>query len=85
MANDGIIGGTKDEGECHFDTDLSRGKITVTVRSPLSIDKRSVEIGVTELLEVTAQVTVAWIGHTREMYARAQRQLGERVDTTKEA
>lgn len=83
MANDIVSG--KDEGDCHFDTDLSRGKIKVTVRAPLSIDKRTVEIGITELLEIAATVTVAWIGHTREMYARAQRELGKRADTSKEA
>lgn len=66
----------KDKGNCDFNTDLDRGKITVTVRAPLTIDKRSVEIGITELLEIAAQITLAWIQHGRALHARLEQERG---------
>lgn len=60
----------KDEGSCEFNTDLDRGKIVVTVREPMTIDKRSVEIGITELLEISAHVMLKSIEHQRELHAR---------------
>lgn len=61
---------TKDEGSCEFNTDLDRGKIAVTVRAPMTIDKRTVEIGITELLEISAHVMLKSIEHQRELHAR---------------
>ena len=72
MASNGI---RADEGNCDFNTDLARGKIAVTVRAPLTIDKRTVEISIPELLEIAAQITIEWFAYSREMHARLAREM----------
>jgi hypothetical protein len=75
MAKNGILTPTKDEGECRFDADMSRGKVAVTVRAPLSIDRRTVEVPVDEIIEIAAQITLEWIALGRQM----RQQLENRI------
>lgn len=70
MDKDALSRGITDEGECLFNTDLDRGKVAVTIRAPLTLDKRTVEIGITELIEIAAHVTLKSIEYQREMRAR---------------
>ena len=70
------IQSAKDEGECLFNTDLAKGKIAVTIRAPLSIDKRTVEINISDLLEVAANVTLESIKYSRTLQAEFAKQTG---------
>jgi hypothetical protein len=74
MAKNGIITPTKDVGECLFHADMQRGKVLVTVRAPLSIDKRVVEVPVDEILEVAAQITLEWLAYGRAIRAHLEQQ-----------
>ena len=78
--HNGILTPTKDEGSCEFNTDLDASKITVTVRAPMTIDKRSVDISITELLEIAAHVTIKSIEHQRALHARLARETAAKRD-----
>lgn len=58
MANK-IVTPTADAGNVDFVADFDRGKVVVTVRAPLTIDKRTCELPVTDFLEIAAQITLA--------------------------
>lgn len=78
--HNGILTPTKDEGSCDFNTNLDAGKITVTVRAPMTIDKRSVDISITDLLEIAANVTIKFIEHQRELHTRLMREAAAKRD-----
>lgn len=58
---------TKDEGECVLNADFATGKVAVTVRAPLAIDKRTVEVPITEFLELTTQIMLASFQMARQV------------------
>ena len=57
----------KDEGNCDFNADFAKGKVAVTVRAPLTIDKRTVEVPITDFLEIATQIMLASFQVAREV------------------
>jgi hypothetical protein len=72
MARSGLVS-TKDQGEIKFHGEIARGVVTVTIREPLSIDKRTVEMNIEDLVDICAHLTIEWIAlgrQLREQYAK---------------
>lgn len=74
MARSGLVTPTKDEGEIHFHGDVKRGMVTVTIRAPLSIDKRTVEMSISDLMEITANITLETLAFGKQMRAQLEKQ-----------
>lgn len=56
-----------DKGECNFNVDMNAGTVAITIRQPLTIDKRTMTIPISELLEITAQITLEWLSVARQL------------------
>lgn len=58
---------TKDEGNVDFHADFTTGKVAVILRAPLTIDKRTVEVPITDFLEIATQIMLASFQMAREV------------------
>lgn len=61
----------KDEGEINFSTDFSTGQVSISIRPPLAIQKATVQVSITDFLEIAAKMTLESIANTRQLIARA--------------
>lgn len=80
MANQhGILTPTKDEGECSIDVDFNVGKVFITVRAPMAIDKRTAGVSIMDFIEISANITQEWIKVSREINARMLQEMSKKA------
>lgn len=57
----------RDIGNCDFAADFDTGQVSVTVRAPLTIDKRTVQVPITDFLEIATQIMLASFQVAKQM------------------
>jgi hypothetical protein len=71
MVNDnGIVSVGGDAGEVTFDADFDTGKLSVTVRSPLAVNRSSAQVEIPDAFELLANLLLASVAAHKKNAAK---------------